>query len=94
MDKGGGVAILSPRPDHPDVRISVYQRKSLKRVDIFTLCCVLVCCWGELGCWNVWLVMCVSRPELYPCVYSRRHISLRKLPECEEQISNIASLRE
>lgn len=74
-----------PELDYPDVRMSVYQGKSLERVDIFTLCCVLVCCWGELvraggmqRCWNVRLVMCVSQPELYPWVYCRRHISLKK----------------
>lgn len=87
----------APERAYPDVRMSVYQGKSLERVDIFTLSCVLVCCWGELvraggmqGYWNVRSVMCVSRLELYSCVYCRRHISLRK--KLEEPIANMHSL--
>lgn len=93
-DKGGW-HFLPTRLDYPHVRMSVYQRKSVERVDIFTLC-VVPSSW-----WYAGLLECVFGDVRVPawalslCLLSQTHLPhKKKLPECEEPITNMHSLRD
>lgn len=63
--RGGWHIYLQSRPNYPDVRMNVYQRKSLRRVDILYLHTLLHVGLslgrvdGMQRCWNLCLALCV-----------------------------------